>query len=84
MDNIMTMISWSMTAVGIIGTILNSYQKRSGFIFWLISNVFWIVFNIQNTSYAQAAVYAFNSAMCIIGLYKWKKINDTDKQNSVG
>lgn len=66
-------ISWIATAVAIIGTIANAHQKRFGFWFWLISNVFWVAFNIYNKMYVQAAVYIFNSAMCIVGLVKWKK-----------
>lgn len=66
-------ISWIMTGITVIGTVLNSYQKKSGFIFWLISNIFWIGFNIWSESYAQAAVYVFNSCMCIIGIRQWKK-----------
>ena len=65
-------ISWIFTAVSIIGTIANSYQKRAGFYFWLGSNLFWVIFNIVNGLYSQAAVYLFNSAMCIVGLRQWK------------
>lgn len=65
-------ISWIATTIAIIGTIANAHQKRFGFWFWLISNVFWVAFNIYNKMYAQAAVYIFNSAMCIVGLVKWK------------
>lgn len=66
-------VSWIATTIAIIGTIANAHQKRFGFWFWLISNVFWVAFNIYNKMYAQAAVYIFNSAMCIVGLIKWKK-----------
>lgn len=65
-------ISWIATTIAIIGTIANAHQKRFGFWFWLISNVFWVAFNIYNKMYAQAAVYIFNSAMCVVGLVKWK------------
>lgn len=71
----LTVIAWSMTAIAIVGTVANSYQKRIGFWFWLLSNIFWVGFNIYNGIYPQAAVYAFNSAMCIVGLREWKKKN---------
>lgn len=67
-----TAVSWLMTAVAIIGTVANSYKKRIGFWFWLVSNVFWVGFNIYNGIYSQAAVYVFNSAMCLVGLREWK------------
>lgn len=71
-------VSWGMTTLTIIGTIANSFQKRAGFYFWLISNLFWIGYNIYNKMYAQAAVYAFNSLMCVVGLVKWKKTEMRD------
>ena len=72
------MITWIMTAIAIIGTILNSFQKRSGFYFWLIGNLFWVIYNYKNEMPAQSALYLFNSIMCIIGLIKWKN-NKEDK-----
>lgn len=74
------LISWFATAVAIIGTIANSYKKRFGFYFWLASNVFWVWFNIHNAMYAQAAVYIFNSVMCLIGLKQWKRRDDNDNR----
>ena len=72
-------ISWIATAIAIIGTIANANKKRFGFWFWLISNVFWVAFNIYNKMYAQAAVYVFNSAMCIVGLRQWKRNKEEEE-----
>ena len=69
----MEILTWAMTGITILGTVANSYQKREGFYFWLISNIFWVCYNIYNKMYAQAVVYFFNAAMCIVGLVKWKK-----------
>lgn len=65
-------ISWLMTGVTIIGTILNAYQKKVGFVFWLVSNIFWIGVNIHAELYAQTAIYIFNSIMCVVGIRQWK------------
>lgn len=70
---LITIISWIMTGLTIVGTVLNSFQKKAGFIFWLISNLFWTYINVQSGLYAQAAVYVFNSVMCLVGIVQWKK-----------
>lgn len=67
------MLKWIITFISFVGTVLNSYQKRIGFVFWLTSNIFWVGFNIYTGVYAQAALFALNSIMCIVGLVQWQK-----------
>ena len=69
----MQYIDYAVTALSIVGTIANSFQKRWCFWVWGFTNTFWCVFNIVNGSYAQAILYAFNFAMAIVGLIKWRK-----------
>lgn len=69
----MIILTWIVTFVSIIGTIFNSFQKRVGFWLWLIANLFWVFYNIKEGIYAQAALFGFNSIMCIVGLIKWKE-----------
>ena len=69
----MNYIAYIVTALSIVGTVANSFQKRWCFIVWVFTNSFWCVFNIINGSYAQAILYAFNLAMAFIGLWKWRK-----------
>lgn len=59
----MNYIAYIVTALSIVGTVANSFQKRWCFIVWAFTNSFWCVFNIINGSYAQAILYAFNLAM---------------------
>lgn len=66
-------IAWILTILSVIGVILNSQKKVSGFYFWLPSNVGWIVVDIHRDLYAQAALFVFYTIMCIYGIYKWKK-----------
>ena len=69
----MNHIAYIVTALSIVGTVANSFQKRWCFVVWAFTNSFWSVFNIINGSYAQAILYAFNLAMAFIGLWKWRK-----------
>lgn len=69
----MNILPYFVTAASIVGTIANSFQKRWCFYVWLCTNAFWCVYNAANGSYAQATLYAFNFAMAILGLVKWKR-----------
>lgn len=69
----MNIVPYFVTAASIVGTVANSFQKRWCFYVWLCTNAFWCVFNAINGSYAQALLYAFNFAMAILGLVKWRR-----------
>lgn len=69
----MNYIAYAATAASIVGTVANSFQKRWCFWVWGCTNTFWCVFNILSGSYAQAILYAFNFAMAVVGLVKWRQ-----------
>ena len=69
----MNYIAFLFTAASIVGTLANSFQKKWCFYIWLCTNSFWCVYNTINAQYAQALLYVFNLATCIIGLYKWRR-----------
>ena len=69
----MQYIAYFVTAASIIGTVANSFQKRWCFWVWLCTNAFWCVFNLAYSSDAQVLVYAFNFAMAVLGLVRWKR-----------
>lgn len=68
----MKYIPYIVTLAAVVGTVANSFGKRWCFWIWLCTNAFWVVFNLINFSYAQAMLYAFNFAMAIVGLLKWR------------
>lgn len=69
----MNNIAYLITALSIIGTIANSFQKRWCFIIWAFTNSFWCVFNFINKQYAQSLLYLFNLFLSFNGLINWKK-----------
>lgn len=69
----MNIIPYIVTTASIIGTVANSFQKRWCFYVWVCTNTFWCIFNAMNGSYAQAALYAFNFIMAVVGLIQWKR-----------
>ena len=69
----MRYLPYTITLLSVVGTVANSLQKRWCFWVWLCTNAFWVVFNVISRSYAQALLYAFNFAMAILGLCRWKR-----------
>ena len=80
----MRYIPYIMTAFSVAGTIANSFQKKWCFWLWIFTNIFWCGYNVLNTQYAQALLYVFNFAMCIVGLHKWRQKDIKDKLEKYG
>lgn len=78
----MTFISYLVSIITIVGTVANAFQKRWCFWIWLITNAFWIGWNIAVGEYAQSVIYVVNLTTCIIGLFKWKR-NKKEGQRKV-
>ena len=69
----MEYIGWIFTMIAIVGTYVNAKGNRLCFYLWVISNIGFIVINLLSGSYSQAALFAFNLAMCGVGLKCWTK-----------
>lgn len=65
--------SYIITAISIIATVANAFQKRWCFIVWLFTNLFWIIYDLWIGAYGQALLYVANFVICVIGLRNWKK-----------
>ena len=74
----MQTISYIMTALSIVGTVANAFQKRWCFIIWLFTNLFWVIYDLWIGAYGQALLYVVNCVTCVIGLWRWKKIKTPD------
>ena len=60
-----------MAGITLVGSVLNARKLRIGFLFWSVTNFYWIVRNFMIGEYAQAAVYAVNLCISIYGFVKW-------------
>lgn len=67
------MLEWVMSAVALAGTVLNAEKVRAGFWFWLVSNLFWTIYDFQVGAYAQSALFAVYTLLAIRGLIVWKR-----------
>lgn len=76
----MTIVSYVVTVITIIGTVANSFQKWWCFIIWIATNTFWIIYNITIKEYQQAFIYVVNDITSIMGLINWRK-KEKEKTN---
>ncbi len=70
---ILEAVGWSLTCVALVGTVLNSQMKVSGFYFWLVSNTGFMLINWHNCVYSQVALFLINNIVCVIGIVSWGK-----------
>lgn len=68
-----TIISYLITAITLVGTVGNSFQKVWCFYIWIPTNLFWVIYNIVIGQYQQAILYTVNTITSVMGLYNWKK-----------
>ncbi len=67
-------VEWVGAITGLSGAVLlslNIEHSGYGFIFFLISNVAWIIFSIRNRTYSLLAQQVGFTATSIIGVLRW-------------
>ncbi len=64
-------MTWVLAIIAIIGVTLNIQKKPSGFIFYTISNIGWVVVNLQYEIYAQAILFMVFTVLSIYGWISW-------------
>jgi len=68
-----TLIPWILTAISLIGVVLNVKRKRSGFGFWIIANIGWVVVDYQAGLTSQAVLFIVYTALAGWGLLEWRE-----------
>jgi nicotinamide riboside transporter PnuC len=66
--------SWVLALIAIIGVVLNIQKKPSGFIFYTISNIGWVLVNLYYEIYAQMFLFSVFTVLSIYGWISWKFI----------
>ena len=76
----MELLGWATACISLTGAFLNARQKWCSFLVWMIANISWIIYDLYNGCYAQAALFFAYLAMNIYGLYCWKfKTKESNK-----
>jgi len=66
-------LGWIIAGVNIIGAVLNARLNRICFLFFLMSSISWIFYNVYTKTYEQIPLWVFFTATNIYGLYYWSK-----------
>lgn len=78
----MSNISWLATIVSLIGNFFVNYQRKEGFILWIISNVLWvwIGLNAVEINWAQVTLFLIYTGTSAHGLINWIKADKKRKK----
>lgn len=68
----MEIFTWLLALIAIIGVVLNIKKKPSGFVFYTVANIGWIVVNMKHEIYAQAFLFSVFTCLSIYGWISWK------------
>lgn len=66
------MLTWVLVAVALIGTVLNVLQERSGFLFWMVSNLGLATVNFRRRQWAQGVLFAVYLGLAVWGWSAWE------------
>jgi nicotinamide riboside transporter PnuC len=69
----MIVVTWLISLLALTGTILNAEKRRAGFYLWLITNLFWFIYDFKIGAYAQSALFFAYFLLAIRGLIVWKR-----------
>lgn len=73
-----TILSWTMSAIALAGTLMNAERNKYGFVFWLISNLYMTIRFCVIGEYAQMVLFFIYFLLAIRGLFAWTR---KEKQN---
>lgn len=64
--------AWIFVIIALIGTFLNANQDKRGFYFWIVSNIAFMVIELDAASFATAFLFFVYTSLSVYGLIKWK------------
>lgn len=67
------MTNYLIAIITLIGTIGNAFGKEWSFKVWLITNIYWVIYNYINRDIPQCLIFTANVIVCIIAIIKWRK-----------
>lgn len=64
-------VFWLAVPVAMLGTILNSFMVKSGFLFWILANIIFIYQAYRLGAKNQVLFFGFNFAAAVTGYMIW-------------
>jgi len=69
----MTILTWLLTILSLIGVVLNTHQDRRCFYIWIVTNSSWAVVDFYKGIYAQGTMFVLYLVLSVWGLYQWRR-----------
>lgn len=66
---------WIVTAICLIGTVLNVKKVQFCFVLWTIGNFLWLILDLYNKVYSRSLLDIIQLVLAIWGYVAWKKEN---------
>ena len=68
----MTTLTWLLTALSLVGVVLNIKHHRSCFYIWAVTNACWAGVDWYKGVYAQATLFAVYFVLALYGMWEWR------------
>ena len=65
--------TWAVTAVCLLGTVLNVKKRTECFYLWAAGNVAWMAYDLRCGLYSRAVLDLVQLALAVWGIVEWKK-----------
>lgn len=62
---------WAITALSIVGVILNIKKNKNCFLIWTFTNTAWMAYDFKIGAYAQSALFAVYAVLAVYGMIEW-------------
>lgn len=63
---------WFITALSLLGVVLNIHKHKSCFYIWAFTNATWCAYDIYKDAIPQAVLMGIYFMLAIYGVVKWK------------
>ena len=64
-------LTWIITAISLIGTILNIKKNIACFYLWTIGNIAWLIFDLYSGLYSRTVLDIVQLVFAIWGIIAW-------------
>ena len=66
-------MTWIMSAVCLIGTVLNVKKMKVCFCLWAVGNLGWLAYDVWSGLYSRATLDTVQLALAVWGIVEWNK-----------
>jgi len=77
----LTIGTWLLTALNLVGTVLNVKKVKYCFYIWLLANAFWLAYDVYVGLYSRAVLDAVHFGLAAWGIIAWKNNKNNLKED---